>query len=58
MERAARVALTTVRSYVETNAWPERVLFVCYGGWAVSVYRDTWKVLFGSEPRVQVVAAL
>lgn len=38
-ERAARIAVATVREHLATHASPERVLFVCFNGGAERAYR-------------------
>jgi O-acetyl-ADP-ribose deacetylase (regulator of RNase III) len=38
LERATRIALTTVRAELAAQALPERVIFACFGAEAVRVY--------------------
>lgn len=39
VERAAPVALRTVRTFLETHSWPERVVLVCFSPADLTVYR-------------------
>jgi O-acetyl-ADP-ribose deacetylase len=40
LERAAAIAVGEVRKFLEINAIPERVTFVCFGREALQIYQD------------------
>ena len=48
LERATGIALSTTRVFLEKHAAPEKVLFVCFGAEAVSVYEDVLAALPGA----------
>jgi O-acetyl-ADP-ribose deacetylase (regulator of RNase III) len=43
MDRAARVAVSEAKKFLEENALPEKVVFVCFGNNALEIYRRTMK---------------
>ena len=47
LEPASRVALTTVRGFLDVDTSLERVLHVCYRREDEAVYRRTFQLLFG-----------
>lgn len=50
VEKAARIALCTVKEFLDSNQSIERVRFVCFDDRTMQAYREAWRELFGSEP--------
>lgn len=50
LERAARIALSTVKEFLDKNSSIEEVRFVCFDSRTLNAYREAWRELFGSEP--------
>jgi O-acetyl-ADP-ribose deacetylase (regulator of RNase III) len=47
LERAAEIAITETRRFLEGHALPEEVIFVCFSARAAQVYRETLERLAG-----------
>lgn len=41
LEQATRIAVDETRRFLQAHAWPEQVVFCCFGGATVEVYRKT-----------------
>lgn len=49
MERAARIAVTEVKKFLEKNDTVEQVILVCFGQRAYNIYQAVVKEIFGEE---------
>jgi len=47
MERASEIALKETAKFLENDDFIEKVIFVCFGEKAFSIYKETFKRLFG-----------
>jgi len=49
IERASRIALKTVKSFLEQHASIQKVVFVCFGQHDYHIYQQTMEEVFGRE---------
>ena len=50
LERATRIALRTVKEFLDQNPSIEQVRFVCFDDRTLQAYQAAWKEIFGVEP--------